>query len=138
MFLAVSRRFVLSTRILAAGAWFACAALLFAQEYRATLVGVITDQSGAAVPGVHLNLVNLETGVAVASSANEQGRYVVPYLLPGHYKLQVEQAGFRAYERSPIELRINDRIEINVALELGQVSDRVTVVAEAPLLETTT
>jgi hypothetical protein len=128
----------LRTRVLAAGAWLACAALLFAQEYRATLVGAITDQSGAAVPGVRINLVNLETGVSVASAANEQGRYVVPYLLPGRYKLELEQAGFRAFERSPIELRINDRVEINVVLELGQVSDRVTVVAEAPLLETTT
>ena len=50
----------------------------------------------------------------------------------------MEQSGFKTFERSPIELRINDRVEVNVVLEIGQMSDKVTVVAEAPLLETST
>jgi hypothetical protein len=115
-----------------------CAAVSTAQEYRATIVGNVTDQTGAAVPGTKLTISNIETGVSVNSASNEQGRYVVPYLLPGRYKLRVEQDGFKTFERGPIELRIADRTEVNVVLEVGQLSDRVTVTAEAPLLETST
>ena len=109
-----------------------------AQEYRATIAGTVTDQSGAAVPATRLTVTNIETGVSVNAAANDQGRYVAPFLLPGRYQLRVEQAGFKTFERSPIELRINDRVELNVVLEIGQMSDKVTVVAEAPLLETST
>ena len=121
-----------------ATALLVCAAFVGAQEYRATLVGTVTDQSGAAVPGTRLTVTNIETGVSVNSAANDQGRFVAPYLLPGRYKLRIEQAGFKAFERGPFELRINDRLELNVMLEVGQLSDQVTVVAEAPLLETST
>lgn len=126
------------SRVFAAIAGLVCATLVSAQEYRATLVGAVTDQSGAAVPGSRLKVTNVGTGVSVDAVANEQGRYVASYLLPGQYKLEVQQAGFKSFERGPFELRINDRIELNVVLEIGQMSDKVTVVAEAPLLETST
>jgi hypothetical protein len=112
------------------------AALVNAQEYRATLVGSVTDQSGAAVPGTRLTVTNTETGVSVISPANDQGRYVIPFLLPGRYKVHVEQPGFKSFERGPVELRINDRVELNIVLEVGELSDKVTVTSEAPLLET--
>ena len=126
------------SRLFAAIAGLVCAALVSAQEYRATLVGAVTDQSGAAVPGSRLTVTNVGTGVSVDAVANEQGRFVASYLLPGQYKLQVQQSGFKSFERGPFELRINDRVELNVVLEVGQMSDKVTVVAEAPLLETST
>ncbi|MEK7408662.1 MAG: carboxypeptidase-like regulatory domain-containing protein, partial [Acidobacteriota bacterium] len=108
---------------------------LGAQEYRATLLGVVSDPSGAAVVGAAVKVTNIESGVVATSSTNQEGTYVIPYLLPGRYSLQVEQSGFRSFERSPIELRVNDRTRLDVTLELGQLSDRVTVTAEAPLLE---
>ena len=123
-------------RLFTAVVFLMCAAFASAQEYRATLLGTVTDQSGAVVPGTRLIVTNIETGVSVESATNDQGRYVVPYLLPGRYKLRVEQAGFKAFERGPFELRINDRLELDVVLQVGQVSDQVTVTAEAPLLET--
>src|SRR5712692_2760259 len=107
-------------------------ALVNAQEYRASLLGVVTDSSGAAVAGASIKVTNVESGVTASSRTNNDGSYVVPYLLPGRYALLVEQAGFKAFERSPIELRVNDRSRVDVALEVGQISDRVTVVAEAP------
>lgn len=112
------------------------ASLICAQEYRATIAGVVTDPSGAATPGARVSAINLESGVAVNTESNAQGRYVIPLLMPGRYKVRVEHPGFKSFERSPIELRINDRIEVNVALEVGQVSERVTVEAAAELLET--
>jgi len=125
-------------RLFTAVVFLMCAAFVGAQEYRATLLGTVTDQSGAAMPGTRLIVTNIETGVSADSTTNDQGRYVVPYLLPGRYKLRVEQAGFKAFERGPFELRINDRLELNVVLQVGQVSDQITVTAEAPLLETST
>src|SRR5262245_11486729 len=108
-------------------------ALACAQEYRASLLGVVTDPSGAAIAGASIKVTNIESRVASTTVTNTDGSYLVPYLLPGRYSLLVEQMGFKAFERSPIELRVNDRSRLDVALEVGQVTDRVTVVAETPL-----
>lgn len=108
----------------------------WAQEYRATLLGVVTDPTGAAVPAAQVTVTNTETGVRAATKSNTDGNYVIPFIVPGTYRLRVEHEGFKTYERSPIALRVNDRVRIEVALEMGQVSDQVTVTAQAPLLET--
>jgi hypothetical protein len=113
-------------------------ASLAAQEYRASLLGVVTDSSGAAVPQAAVRVTNIESGVASATLTNNDGSYLVPFLNPGRYSLAVELTGFKAYERSPIELRVNDRSRVDVTLEVGAVTDRVTVLAEAPLLEVST
>jgi hypothetical protein len=110
--------------------------LLNAQEYRATLLGVVTDPTGATVPEATVTAVNMETSVRTVTKTNNDGSYVIPLLLPGRYAMQVEHPGFKTFERSPIELRLNDRTRLDVELQVGQVSDRVTVTAEAPLLET--
>ena len=117
---------------------FLFATALDAQEYRASLLGVVTDSSGAAVVDASVKATNMETAVATSSKTNNEGSYLIPFLLPGRYSLEVEQAGFKAFQRSPIELRVNDRSRVDVVLEVGQISDRVTVVAEAPLLELST
>ena len=116
----------------------AAAFSLSAQEYRATLTGTITDSSGAVVPGAKVIATNLETSLAAKSEANAQGFYVIPYLLPGKYKLLVEQTGFKSFEQSPIELRVSDRLQVDAVLQVGQVSDKLTVTAEVPLVETET
>lgn len=107
----------------------------FAQEYRATLLGSVSDPTGAAVAGAAVTATHLETRVATATRTQNDGGYLIPFLPPGKYTLRVEQSGFKTLERGPIELRVNDRARVDVALEIGQISDRVTVVAEAPLLE---
>lgn len=109
--------------------------LACAQEYRATILGLVTDPSGAAVVDALVKATNLETRVTANSRTNQEGSYVIPYLLPGRYGLQVEQAGFKTFERRPIELRMNDRARLDVTLQLGLVSDHVTVISESPLLE---
>src|SRR5665811_201689 len=78
---------------------------LNAQESRATISGLVTDSSGAAVPDAQVSAINLETGLTVKSQANGQGLYVIPYLLPGQYKIQVERTGFKSFDQSPIILR---------------------------------
>jgi hypothetical protein len=111
---------------------------LGAQEYRATVLGSVTDPTGAAVPKASVVIANNESGVSWRTETNSEGAFQVPYLLPGVYTLEVAHPGFKTHRRGPIELRVDDRARIDVALEIGRTSEQVTVTAEAPLLEETT
>lgn len=109
-----------------------------AQESRGTIFGVVSDSSGARVPGVTVTVVNVATNVSNASLSNEQGYYEVPFLISGKYKVETELPGFKKFIQDGITLQVNDRLEINVTLEVGAVNDVVSVTAEAPLLNTST
>ncbi|MCL5742947.1 MAG: carboxypeptidase-like regulatory domain-containing protein [Acidobacteria bacterium] len=111
------------------------AAIGWAQEYRATLLGSVTDSSELVVPRAKVTTINAGTGVRTENTTNSEGNYVIPYLSPGGYLLRVEHPGFRTVERSRIELRMNDRVRIDIALEVGSLTDQVTVAAESPLLD---
>ena len=112
----------------------ACAA--YAQETRGTIVGRVTDPAGALVPGAEVRATNVATGVSAVSKSNEAGNFVLPYLLPGGYTLQAELTGFKKFVREGIEVRVNDTIEVNIELTVGNVTESVNVVAETPLLAT--
>jgi hypothetical protein len=119
---------------LAASALLAVSA--FAQETRGTLVGKATDASGGAMPAVRIVALNGETGVESNTTTNGSGLYQLRYLLPGHYKVTAEAAGFKTLVRDGIEIRINDRVELTLRMEVGTVQQRVEVTGETPLLET--
>ena len=118
------------------GFFFAAVAGLFGQEYRATLLGRVLDPSGLAVPGAKVSVTNIDTNIRAVTDANSEGNYTIPFLQPGSYRLRVESAGFKASERSPIELRLDQRARVDVQLELGGTTETVAVTAEAPLLDT--
>jgi hypothetical protein len=107
-----------------------------AQESRANIVGRVTDSSGAVVPGVTITATNRATNVAVHAVSNADGNYQILSLNPGPYLVSAEMTGFKTYQRDNIELRISDRIGVDVVLEPGDVSEKVAVSAETPLLET--
>ena len=109
-----------------------------AQDARGTLLGRVTDQSGAAMDAVKVEVVNTDTGVRVTSSSNSSGDYIVPYLLPGPYNIAVEQPGFKRYTRTAIMIREGDRISVDVAMQLGDTAQTVEVTSLAPLLDTST
>lgn len=111
---------------------------LCAQDTRGTIVGAAVDPTGAVIPNVKVTATNLSTGTATSGMTNEKGEYFIPYLLPGTYSVAAEGPGFKAFLRSGIELRTGDRPRIDITMELGQQSERVTVSAGTPLLETTT
>jgi len=111
------------------------AAVGFAQETRATLSGTVTDASGLVVSGAKVRLANPGTGVGFDATTNEVGQYRFLFLNPGIYKLTTEMAGFRAYVRDNIQLHVSQAAIIDVTLQVGQLSDSVTVTSEAPLLE---
>lgn len=109
---------------------------LFAQEFKGTILGRITDASGAVVPRAQITATNTETNVAVDVQSNSEGNYIAPFLLPGKYKVAVGATGFRQVVRDNIIVQVNDRIALNFSLEVGAVGEVVTVRAESPMLQT--
>lgn len=128
----------ISKLVRAAACLGAAAALLCGQEPRGEISGLVKDPGGMAVPGATATARNVATNVAIPATANAAGSFTIPYLLPGEYTVTVEAQGFKRYERRGIELRAADRIRIDVSLEIGQVSESVTITGETPLLETAT
>ena len=114
-----------------------CGGGLYAQEYRGSIQGRVSDPSGAAVPAAAVAVKNVETGVSVDATTNEEGNFQVPFLLPGNYAVAVTHAGFKKAERSDVRVNTNSRVELAFALEIGAASETVTVDTRAPLLETT-
>ena len=107
-----------------------------AQESRATLLGRVTDSSNAVVPNVTVTATNLATGVSLNTATNGQGNYSLPFLNPGAYRVSAEAKGFKHFVREGIELRVDDRLEVNIALEVGAPTETMTVTGESPLLDT--
>ncbi len=108
----------------------------FSQEFRATITGHVTDPSGAAVPAVTIQVKNVDTNEAATGVTDSSGSYTIPFLRPGNYVLQIEAPGFKKYNREGLRLNVGQTAGIDVVLEVGQVSDQVTVTAEVPLLQT--
>lgn len=100
------------------------------------LFGRVLDPQGAAVVGATVVVRNSDTGVAMPYKTNESGYYEANLLLPGQYEISAEHPGFKKLLRSGITLPVASRIEVNLSLEIGGVTETVSVVAEAPLLET--
>src|SRR5438067_1778231 len=108
----------------------------FAQTEGATMNGVISDPKGAVVPDVEVVATRIETGTALRRTTNRAGIYVFASLQPGHYHLEVHKPGFKAVAIKEIELNVQDKLERNFSLEIGSVSESITVEAGAPSVNT--
>ena len=119
---------------------FVCLCLLtcalYAQEFRATVSGRVSDASGAAVVGAKIVVTNLATSAVNRAASSESGDYVIPALSPGRYKLEVEASGFKKAIRDNLTLEVLARPTIDVTLEPGAVTESITVTADASRLET--
>jgi len=100
-----------------------------AQE--ATIVGTVTDASGAVVPNATITITNTDTGLARSLPTNGDGQYVVPGLHIGHYDLHATASGFKIAEHRGIVLDVGDRTRIDFRLEVGNVQEKVTVEASS-------
>jgi len=114
-----------------------CAAAM-AQVDTGTISGIVTDSSGAIVPGAQVTVTRQETNIHVTLSTNEAGFFSAPALHPGHYDVAVTKEGFQSQRKTGVELRLQDRLEVNFSLAIGATSTEVTVAAQAPLLESET
>ena len=113
------------------------ASCLAAQETRGMIFGRVLDPQGSHVAGVKVIVTNAGTNTSTPVASNDAGYYEANLLMPGNYQVTAEGAGFRTSIRKGIVLPVASRIEINIHLDLGSVSESVTVVADAPLLDTT-
>src|SRR5882672_11030071 len=108
------------------------------QEFRATITGRVTDASGSAVAGAKVDVKGTATGTVQSTRTGDDGAYQAPFLNPGEYVVTVEKAGFRRAVREGIRLQVAERAAIDFALQLGELTQSVTVQADAPVLETET
>src|SRR3984957_3561301 len=101
----------------------------FAQQ--TTIVGTVTDPSGAVVPNVAVVITNIDTGLSRTYPTNDSGQYVAPDLQIGHYNVKATAAGFKAAERKSIVLTVGDRVRIDFQMQMGAAQETVTVEANA-------
>ncbi len=113
------------------------ASLAFAQEFRGSISGKVSEASGAAVPNATVVISNIATNTTSTVTTNDSGEYTVFYLTPGQYSVSVEAKGFKKAIRQNLEVRIGDKLALDFALEVGAVSDSVNITSDAALLETT-
>ncbi|MGH9354623.1 MAG: carboxypeptidase regulatory-like domain-containing protein [Terriglobia bacterium] len=106
-----------------------------AQVTGGTLTGTVTDPSGAVVPGAKVSVKNTSTGVTRDVMTNSSGLYAAPNLLPGSYDVTISALGFRTEVRSAISLTVGQNQVLNVALQVGKVTNLVQVTGAAPTVQ---
>ncbi len=103
-----------------------------------SIQGLITDNTGALIPGAQVEAKNLDTGVVSKAVSNEAGLYRVPGLIPGRYSLTVSAQGFSKVETPELRLEVGQTARLDYSLTAGSLSETVTVTAEAVLLNSET
>ncbi|PYS52946.1 MAG: hypothetical protein DMF68_00615 [Acidobacteria bacterium] len=106
-----------------------------AQEFRGSVTGKVTDPNGAAIPGATVTIKNIETNSDTTTTTNDEGTYNFPLLQPGKYTLTVAQQGFNTAVREGIEIKVADKLTLDVPMAIG-VAATVTTVTTTPVLET--
>src|SRR6202522_1178607 len=129
-------------RVFALGLCFCFAAMLLgsplsAQSTFGSISGTVADASGAAVPDAQVTLTSAATGAKQTYTTSGDGLYSFVNLNPGEYRLDVEKAGFKHVKRESIVVQVQQAVRIDVAMEVGAVSQTVEVTAETPLLTPT-
>ncbi|MDT5059650.1 MAG: hypothetical protein QOH63_109 [Acidobacteriota bacterium] len=109
-----------------------------AQEFRGSITGRVIDGAGAVIPGASISATNTATNTSVWASSDESGDYTVLFLTPGNYNVMVEARGFKKLLRQGIEVRVGDKLTLDLMLEVGEVAETVNVTTDAPLLEAAT
>jgi len=92
---------------------------MLAQDFRATLTGLVTDPSGAIIPGATVKATNTSTNASKDAKTTELGVFTIPYLDPGVYNVEVSATGFQTVVRPNIVLRVADKVNLTVELKLG-------------------
>ena len=110
----------------------------WAQKDTGSIVGTVTDQTGAIVANAKVTVSDVERGIHLQATTNESGQYVASPLRVGRYTVTVEHPGFKKAVSVPVDLDVQQRIAVDISLQVGQISESVEVTGAAPLLETET
>ena len=106
-----------------------------AQEFRGTISGTVTDANGALVPGASISVREENTGTVNRTTSDNAGQYVVPFLLPGSYEIDVTANGFAQFKRNGITLEAQAHLTIDIPLKVGAANQTITVTGEVPQLD---
>ncbi|UCF37363.1 MAG: TonB-dependent receptor [Acidobacteriota bacterium] len=115
---------------------FAFFPLAFGQGERGAITGVVSDESGAVIPGVEVTILNQATGVARTVVTSETGVYRAPYLPPATYGVTAALSGFKSAVAENVLVRVAQTVTVDFTLELGELTETITISSQAPLLET--
>ncbi len=113
----------------------ACVAV-FSQTTTGRILGTVSDQTGAGVPGAAVVITDVQRGSSRAVATDDSGNYAAPQLQPGIYKIRAEAKGFKTVERPNILVEVAQDVRVDVTLPTGQVSETVVVTDEVPLVNT--
>lgn len=109
---------------------------LFAQEFRGTLTGQVTDPSGATVAGAQVQAVNNATQQTYPTTTTDKGVYFIPYMLPATYTVTVTATGFKTQVQDNVVLQASSSRGLNFTFQLGTETQTVEVTGAPPLIET--
>jgi hypothetical protein len=115
---------------------FVLAPLAWTQQDMGYITGLVTDPTGAVIPGAVVTVTETATGIRTTASATGTGNYTAGPLKIGVYEVSVEKDGFKRAVARNVPISAQDRRRVDLVLELGQVTESVTTIAQAPLLET--
>ena len=107
----------------------------YGQAVYGNIVGAVTDPQGAAVPNAKVTITDLGRGVTVTATTNESGNFNQRFLIVGRYQVKVEAQGFKSAVQE-VSVSVDQEVSLDLKLQTGQVSEQVTITAEAPLLKT--
>ena len=117
--------------------WLVLVSGISAQE-AGQIVGVVRDTTGAFVPGVTITATETGTGFASSVKTGTEGQFVLPSLRPTTYVITAEMSGFRRFNASGVELLANQSLTLNIAMEVGAVSETVNVSGQVVQVDTST
>src|SRR5262245_6467655 len=107
-----------------------------AQAVTGTILGTVTDATGAVMAGAKVTVTNVDTGLSRSVTSDSAGEYTTPQVPTGNYTVLAEMTGFKATALSNVQVGVDQRVRIDVTLEVGQMSESVTIEAVSPLVQT--
>ncbi|MEX2263392.1 MAG: carboxypeptidase-like regulatory domain-containing protein [Bryobacteraceae bacterium] len=125
-----------SARVAIAALALSASMPLWGQTSLGTITGTIQDQQGGGVPHVKVVVTNTATQLTYTRNSADDGTYVIPQLAIGAYELEATADGFKTYRQSGLNLEVGQRLRVDIRLDVGNVSESISVTAEIPRVQT--
>ena len=137
----MTRLDLIARRALALSMPFMLAGLLLprttmAQVDMGSISGTVRDTSGAVIPGAKVTLINVDTGISISTTTGSEGRYTFSPIKIGHYSISVKASGFQTVQQNNVTVDVQQKVEVDLSLRVGQATETVEVNTAPSLLQT--